>query len=161
MLNTLGIVEVRRGDGRDWGISRKLGGKAILEWVVRRATDCERLDAVVVLCGDDAADSVRRLVPPDVEVLTTKGCDPLAATANLCDRLKARSVVHLSADHPFIDPVLVDRLVTTADAAPRLRLHRLLPRRRASDDSHASGNLCRVVLGQGARRRGSSGDGAG
>jgi spore coat polysaccharide biosynthesis protein SpsF len=118
MLNTLGIIEVRREGGHNWGIDRKLGGKSILEWIVRRATDCQRLDAVVVLCSDGDDASVRLLVPPDVEVLSSGTRDPLAATVAVCKRLGAHALVHISADNPFLDPVLIDRLVSTADAHP-------------------------------------------
>jgi spore coat polysaccharide biosynthesis protein SpsF len=118
MLNTLGVVAVRRERGRDWRISRKLGGKSILEWVVRRATDCQLLDAVVVLCGDGLLESIRPLVPPDVEVLSVANFDPLAATVAALERCRAQSLVHICADNPFNDPVLIDRLVTTADAHP-------------------------------------------
>jgi spore coat polysaccharide biosynthesis protein SpsF len=118
MLNTLGIVEVRNERGADWRISRKLGGKSILEWVVRRATDCQRLDAVVVLCAQRLQDAVRQLVPPDVEVLSLAGLDPLATTVAALERCCARSLVHVCADNPFNDPVLIDRLASTADAHP-------------------------------------------
>lgn len=118
MLNTLGVVEVQRKKGHDWRISRKLGGKSILEWVVRRATDCQRLDAVVVLCDDSFAESIRLLVPADVEVLSLASPDPLATTVAALERCRARSLVHICADNPFNDPVLIDRLVTTADAHP-------------------------------------------
>ncbi|MEX0677608.1 MAG: NTP transferase domain-containing protein [Pirellulales bacterium] len=118
MLNTLGVVEVRREGGHDRRISRKLGGKSILEWVVRRATDCQRLDAVVVLCSDGLSESVRPLVPPDVEVLSLASLDPLATMVAALEQCRARSLVHICADNPFNDPVLIDRLVTTADAHP-------------------------------------------
>ena len=119
MLKTLGIVEVRREGNRNWGIGRKLGGKSVLEWIVRRATDCQRLEAVAVLCGDACYDLVRPLVPPDVEVVSAAGADSLAAAAAACSRLRAAALVHICADNPFLDPVLIDRLVTTADAHPQ------------------------------------------
>jgi len=117
-MKTLGIVEVRRDAGRNWGIDRRLGGKSILEWIVRRATDCQRLDAVVVLCGDACEKAVRALVPPDVELLHAAKTDSLGAAAAVCERLNAESLVHLCADNPFVDPVLVDRLVADADSHP-------------------------------------------
>src|ERR1051326_6195978 len=70
MLNTLGIVQVRQGSA--WcssKIGRKLGGKSLLEWVVRRLSDCQRLDSVLVVLGDSPADhAIRDLVPPAVPV---------------------------------------------------------------------------------------------
>ncbi len=120
MLNTLGIVEIRLGTGQvDSKIGRKLGGKSLLEWAVRRVTDCQRLDGVVALVGDPCqVDVVRALVPPDVSVFAPAGHDPLARFTATLDEFEARSAVRVCADHPFVDPVLIDRLVSTADAHP-------------------------------------------
>jgi spore coat polysaccharide biosynthesis protein SpsF len=119
MLNTLGIVEVRCEAGQvNSKIGRKLGGKSLLELVVRRVTDCLRLDAVVVLAGANQSHRIRQLVPPDVSVFTPTQRDPLARFAATLDEFETRSVVRVSAEHPFVDPVLIDRLVSTADLHP-------------------------------------------
>lgn len=120
MLNTLGIVEVRHESGPLAAkIARKLGGKSLLELVVRRVTDCQRLDDVVVLVSaPQHIQRVRALVPPDVAVRAPAGRDPLARFAAVIDELGARAAVRVGVDHPFVDPVLVDRLVSTADAHP-------------------------------------------
>jgi len=118
MLNTLGIVEVRQEAQRSWNIGRKLGGKSILERVVRRVTDSERLDQVVVLCASEQIASVRELVPPDVEVVAAQNSDSLSAAVATCRRLNAKSLVHVPGENPFVDPELIDRLVITADAHP-------------------------------------------
>jgi len=120
MLNTLGIVQVRHELGRsDSKIGRKLGGKSLLELIVRRVTDCLRLDGVIVVLSDDERDEqIRQLVPPDVPVFISSQRDPLARFAGALDEFRARSAVRICADNPFIDPVLIDRLVSTADAHP-------------------------------------------
>ena len=119
MLNTLGIVEVRCEAGQvNSKIGRKLGGKSLLELVVRRVTDCLRLDAVVVLAAASQSHRIRQLVPPDVSVFTPTQRDPLARFAATLDEFETRSVVRVSAEHPFVDPVLIDRLVSTADSHP-------------------------------------------
>jgi spore coat polysaccharide biosynthesis protein SpsF len=116
MHKTVGIIEVSPAEGRKWCVARKLGGRSILEGIVRRVTDSERLDEVVVLCPSNEMDTVRSLVPPDVEVLALPPADPLSATVAACTRLQATAVVHIYADSPFIDPELIDRLIATADA---------------------------------------------
>ncbi len=118
MLNTLGIIEVRQEAQRNWSIGRKLGGKSILERVVRRVTDSERLDQVVVLCASAQLASVRGLVPSDVEVVATENSDLLSTAIATCRRLNVKSLVHVSHENPFVDPELIDRLVNTADAHP-------------------------------------------
>ncbi len=121
MLNTLGIVQVRREpqNSSDLKVGRKLGGKSLLELVVRRVTDCQRLDGVVVVLGDSEQDErVRQLVPPDVPVFVGSQRDALARLVAAVEEFGAKSVVRVCADNPFIDPVLIDRLVSTADAHP-------------------------------------------
>jgi spore coat polysaccharide biosynthesis protein SpsF len=120
MLHALGIVEARpASDLRKGNVARRLGGKPLLEWVVRRLTDCQRLDQVIVLvgCGLDEQ-FVSELVPPDVPVFAGPGPDMLARYQAALQAYPAESLIRIGADSPFVDPVLVDRLVNTADEHP-------------------------------------------
>ncbi len=115
-MSTLGVIDVHNGPH----LARRLGGKPVLEWVVRNATDCERLDAVAVLASDqDNLDLLRRLVPADVPVYRSLASDPLARMVDVVEHFGLDHMVRLAADAPFVDPVLVDRLVNTADEHPR------------------------------------------
>ncbi len=121
MLNTLAIVHARVGvrGARDH-ISRKLGGHSLLERVVRRVTDCQRLDGVAVVVGDTPEDeAIARLVPHDVPVFVARPRDELARFVAAMEHFRARSVVRVCADNPFIDPVFIDRLVATALEHPK------------------------------------------
>jgi spore coat polysaccharide biosynthesis protein SpsF len=120
MFKTLGIVQARLGSTRLKGkVARRLGGKSLLEWVVRRVTDCQRLDAVIVATGDDPAGYVlAELVPADVPLFVGSEHDVLARFAAALEQYPAKSVVRVCADNPFVDPVLIDRLVRTADLHP-------------------------------------------
>ncbi len=114
-MTTLGVIEVT--DRTKLG--RRLGGRPILEWVVRNATDCERLDAVVVLASDNGpTETLSRLVPSDVPVFRSYASDALGRMVDVVERFRPDGVVRLVADAPFVDPVLVDRLVNTADEHP-------------------------------------------
>ncbi len=120
MINTLGIVHVPRGLGSAGSkVGRKLGGKSLLELVVRRVTDCQRLDGVLVVPGDRSQEaSVVQLVPPDVPTFRGAQPDALARFAAAADEFGARNIVRICAHDPFVDPELIDRLVNTADAHP-------------------------------------------
>lgn len=120
MHATLGIIQARWGSTRlKSKLARRLGGKSLLEWVVRRVTDCERLDQVVVAVGDGPEDErVVELVPHDVPVIRGSERDVLDRFVGALDAHPARAVVRICADNPFLDPVLVDRLVTTAAEHP-------------------------------------------
>ena len=120
MLKTLGIVQACYGSARfRCIIHRKLGGQSLLEWVVRRVTDCMRLDGVIVVACDAAEHRfIRDLVPMDVPVFV--GSQPYALGRFACalEEYPAEAVVRVRGDNPFIDPGLIDRLVTTAQTHP-------------------------------------------
>ena len=116
MLRTLGIVEVGDASSRcGQNAKRRLGGKSIIESVVRRMTDCQQLDGVVVLSGlESQSRPIVDLVPADVPVVFSSKADSLARFAEVLEKYPAESAVCISGGDPFIDPFLVDRLVITA-----------------------------------------------
>lgn len=120
MFNALGIVEIPRGlDPLKGKAARRLGGKPLLEWVVRHVTDCQRLDQVIVLATRGAEEQfVAELVPTDVPVCAGPPQDSLARFLTALHEYPSRAIVRIGADCPFIDPVLIDRLVNTADEHP-------------------------------------------
>ena len=121
MLNHIAIVEARLESERLRArLVRKLGTRSLLEFVVRRVTDCARLSDVVVVVGDDIDGNLARdLVPPDVEVFTNSDApDGLGRFCDVLDHYQPDGVVRVCAENPFIDPVLIDQLVISAGEGP-------------------------------------------
>ncbi|MCS7304462.1 MAG: NTP transferase domain-containing protein [Thermoguttaceae bacterium] len=120
MLGTLGVVQACFGSRQARaGAARKLDGKSVLEWIVRRATDCQQLDGVVVLTNDDPENAfVKNLVPLDVPVYVARQPDPLGRFAAILKEYPTRSAVRIHAQTPFVDPELIDRLVVVARSHP-------------------------------------------
>ncbi len=73
----------------------------------------------VLLEASHHAQRIRAIVPPDVPLIVGSAGDSLARVVAASAEFAARSVVCLTADNPFIDPVLIDRLVNTAGSHPR------------------------------------------
>ncbi|MCU0878894.1 MAG: hypothetical protein MUF06_14010 [Pirellulaceae bacterium] len=119
-MEVVGIVEVQPAVGGLLensplaGIARRrFGGRTLLEWVVRRVTEADRLLGVVVLAGDDRfSRSLVAQCPADVRVFHAAEPDALGRLAAAVRSLRCRSVVRVNVCHPFVDPVLVDGLVT-------------------------------------------------
>ncbi len=118
MLKTLGIVQACYSSPRFRGmVNRRLGGQSLLGWVVRRVTDSALLDGVIVVAHDSAEQrSIAELVPLDVPVFVGTQPDALHRFAQALEEYPAEAVVRVRADNPFIDPGLIDRLVTTAES---------------------------------------------
>jgi spore coat polysaccharide biosynthesis protein SpsF (cytidylyltransferase family) len=121
MLKTLGIVQAcchaRQFRCR---AARKLGGRSVLEWVIRHVTDSLRLDGVIVLVCDDADHRfMRNLVPADVPFFVGTKPDSLGRFSQALEQYATQDVIRIRGDHLFIDPALIDRLVATAAEHPQ------------------------------------------
>ena len=122
MVTTLGIVEVgshRLGSLSDTSylplIGRRFGGNTLLEWVVRRISEAQQLDQVVVVTQqDELVADVAALLPPDVPLLAARDADCLTAIARAARQYEAKAIVRVDVGCPFIDPAMIDRLITTA-----------------------------------------------
>jgi spore coat polysaccharide biosynthesis protein SpsF len=123
MQKTVAIIQARLGSVRlPSKVARRLGGQSLLEIVVRRVTDSQCLDAVLVAAGDGPGDErIAELVPPDVPVFFGSERDVLGRYISAIDSLpfSPDAVLRVCADNPFIDPALIDRLVTTGNEHPR------------------------------------------
>ena len=98
---------------------RRFGSQTLLEWVVRRVGECLSVQRMVVLIGHrDDESAIRRIVPNDVPVFSSSKADPLAQLADLVENYQPASVLRVCAHSPFVDPALMDRLVTTGSQHP-------------------------------------------
>jgi len=105
--------------GMQAAFARRLGGQSLLERLIRRMTDCQRLEGVVVVIADTEVDeAVIDLVPRDVPVFISKRPDVLGRLCDLVDRYRPDAIVQVPASQPMICPVFVDRLVKTAIEHP-------------------------------------------
>lgn len=126
MVKTLGIVEVQGHSHAMQSAAavrslegRRFGGRSLLDWVVRRVTDAQLLDDVVVVCNrDPRSRGLSELTPPNVTVFSGFEPDSLSCFAAAVRRFGADAVVRVRVENPFVDPGLIDRLVTKANATP-------------------------------------------
>lgn len=120
MLKTLGVVQIPPASTLP-GLKANRGfqGKTLLEWVVRRVTDCQWLDGVIVVApSEDEAASIANLVPPDVPLYRSQRTDALGQMADALTSYPSQSVVRVGIEQPFVDPELIDRLVTRSRQHP-------------------------------------------
>ena len=124
MLDTLAIVEIGSSSDRSSSSSaklarRKFGNTTLLHWLVRRVSDCESIDRVVVVAADDPLSlRLRNLISQDTPIFINSQGDCLGRAAAAIREYDAMSVVRIPIECPFVDPVLLDRLVSTAADNP-------------------------------------------
>ncbi|MGC4003034.1 MAG: hypothetical protein QM811_07830 [Pirellulales bacterium] len=73
---------------------------------------------MIVVAPVAELNALETLVPPDVPFFASTRPDALGQLADALFHYSAANVVRICLEHPFIDPVLVDRLVTHAAATP-------------------------------------------
>lgn len=94
---------------------RRFGGKSLLDWVIRRASDAQTIRGIAVVAGHDSlAKKLCENCPPDARIFHCEAPDALGRLAEAVRQLPCQAVVRLNVSHPFVDPQLVDRLVTAA-----------------------------------------------
>ena len=120
MSKTLGVVQVPPASNLP-GLKANRGfqGKTLLEWVVRRVTDCQWLSGVLVVAPRElAGGALTDLVPPDVPLYLSERDDALGQIADALTSYRSDGVVRVGIEQPFVDPELIDRLVTRASQYP-------------------------------------------
>jgi spore coat polysaccharide biosynthesis protein SpsF len=120
MLKNLGVVQACFHLPRfRSNAMRRLGGRSLLEWVIRRATDSTRLDGVIVVTGEfEKSGDLARLIPSDVPIFFGPCSDALGRFVKALEQYPAEGAVRIQGDNPFVDPALIDRLITTAETEP-------------------------------------------
>ncbi|PQO29391.1 hypothetical protein DTL21_25335 [Bremerella cremea] len=94
---------------------RKLAAKPLIEWLVRRVSEAELIDGIVVVMPDEPQyRELANLIPLDIPCHFSTKSTPLARLADASAEYPSSSVVRVPLETPFCDPVLIDRLLTTA-----------------------------------------------
>ena len=115
------VIQARVGSTRLPGkVLADLGGRPVLEWVVRAARAATRIDQVIVatstLAGDDpVADLADSLGVP---VVRGSEGDVLSRFVAALDAHPADAIIRLTADCPLLDPTLIDAVAGAWAGAP-------------------------------------------
>ena len=117
------VIQARTGSTRLPGkVLEDLGGRPVLEWVIRAARAATLVDEVIVatstLAADDAvADLAASLGAP---VVRGSENDVLSRFIAALDAYPADAIVRLTSDCPLLDPILIDAVAGAWTAAPTL-----------------------------------------
>ena len=94
---------------------RRLGNASVLEWVARRVSESLQIDKVVVVAGDGPlSELARQCTPSNITLFVSPESNSLGRLLSAAQKYGAESVVRVCVNNPFIDPVLIDRLVAAA-----------------------------------------------
>jgi spore coat polysaccharide biosynthesis protein SpsF len=135
-MRVAAIIQARMGSTRLPGkVLMSLGGRTVLEWVVRAARSASSVDDVVVATSTADADDAVASAAGALGCRVVRGSehDVLARFLQAADVADADAIVRLTADCPLLDPALIDQVVSLWRRDPALgyvstTLERTLPR---------------------------------
>lgn len=122
MLRNLGIVEVPSKNSSPNGgehrvAVRRFAGQTLLEWVTRRMTEALLLDHVAVVADTEHAQQLTNSLPADLSVFVSDPeHDSVTRLAAAVRHYQPSAVVRVDLENPFIDPAMIDRLVSRAES---------------------------------------------
>ena len=115
------VIQARAGSTRLPGkVLEDLGGRPVLEWVIRAARAATQIDAVIVATSTMAGDDVVADLAESLGVPVVRGSedDVLSRFVAALDAHPADAVIRLTADCPLLDPTLIDAVAGAWAAAP-------------------------------------------
>jgi spore coat polysaccharide biosynthesis protein SpsF len=114
------VIQARTGSTRLPGkVLEDLGGRPVLEWVVRAAAAAAQIDTVIVATSTMAGDDVVADLAESLGVQVVRGSEDDVLSRYICalDAHPADAVVRLTADCPLLDPTLIDAVAGAWAAA--------------------------------------------
>ena len=115
------VIQARAGSTRlPAKVLADLGGRPVLEWVVRAARAASQIDEIIVATSTLAGDDVVADLATSLGVPVVRGSedDVLSRFVAALDAHPADALVRLTADCPLLDPTLIDAVAGAWAGAP-------------------------------------------
>lgn len=130
------VIQARTGSTRlPAKVFADLGGRTVLEWVVRAARAAHQVDQVIVATSTVAGDDPVAELAGSLGVQVVRGSedDVLSRFVDALDAHPAEALIRLTADCPLLDPALIDAVAGAWVGSPTVdyvstTLVRSLPR---------------------------------
>jgi spore coat polysaccharide biosynthesis protein SpsF (cytidylyltransferase family) len=114
VMRVVGIIQARMGSSRFPGkVMMPLGSKIVIDHVVSRLSESKKIDLVVVATSLQPQDDIIENWCHDNEIQVFRGAeqDVLDRYQKASEFYNADVVVRITADCPFIDPEVVDKVI--------------------------------------------------
>jgi spore coat polysaccharide biosynthesis protein SpsF len=119
-MSTLAVIQARMASTRFPGkVLSRLGGRPVIDWVLRRLSRAARLDRIVVATSDSASDDplAGHCAELDIDCFRGSETDVLGRFHAATRQFAADRIVRINADNPFIDPRYIDELIRFAESS--------------------------------------------
>jgi len=114
-MNTLCIIQARIGSSRFPGkMTKKIANLMIIDWVIKRVKKSKKLKKIILATSKLKADDKLIEIAKKNKITSFRGSseDVLGRFYKAALTYKPKFIVRICADNPFVDPFLLDKLVS-------------------------------------------------
>lgn len=115
-MTCVAIIQARMASSRLPGkVLREIEGRSMLEMIIERLSRAELLEGIIIATTKDSSDNPLEdfALQSEVEIVRGSALDVLSRYISVLERNpEITEIVRITADCPFVDPELVDELIT-------------------------------------------------
>ena len=116
--SSVAVIDLGSYPSVDHPSLRAIGRQSLLEWTVQRLTESSLLDAIAITGASYFSSAVLQMNLMSAKWYPSTATCPLGRCINVAKSAQANWIVLVQNNCPFVDPILVDRLVAAAWATP-------------------------------------------
>ena len=131
---------------------RSIGRHSLLEWTVKRLAGSSLLDAIVITGSTAYSSTIEALEIEPARWIHSESHSPLSRCIDVAKLVQANWMVLVQNNCPFVDPILVDRLVAAAWATPTSDMISFVSSTRPTSSLRSLGLVAEVCRRRALRR---------
>lgn len=131
---------------------RSIGRHSLLEWTVKRLSGSSLLDAIVITGSPAYSRRIAGLEIEPARWVPSESSRPLDRCIDIAKSVQANWIVLVQNNCPFVDPILVDRLVAAAWATPTSDMISFVSSTRPTSSLRSLGLVAEVCRRRALRR---------
>ncbi len=116
--SSVAIVDLGSHCNHDLPSLQSIGRQSLLEWTVQRLAGSSLLDGIAITGSPDFSSSIEAMKIAPARWMPSASSTPLSRCIDVAKKAQANWIVLVQNNCPFVDPILVDRLVAAAWATP-------------------------------------------
>lgn len=149
---SVAIIDLGSQPELDHPSFRSIGIHSLLEWTVKRLAGSSLLDAIVVTGSSAYSNSIETLELESARWIPSDSVSPLSRCIDAAKLAQANWIVLVQNNCPFVDPILVDRLVAAAWATPTSDMISFVSSTRPTSSLRSLGLVAEVCRRRALRR---------
>ncbi len=150
--SSVAVIDLGLEASAELAALRSIGHQTLIEWSVQRLSQTSLLDSIVITGSHELSDAMATLSLHPARWQPSDLKTPLSRCIEVAKASQANWIVLVQNNCPFVDPILVDRLVAAAWATPTCDMISFIRASRPQDSLRSLGLVAEVCRRRALRR---------